>query len=149
MPSEVLCNSTPVQLIPASGKGALGTWRSQAGARTQSRGTLQPRRRDEPRSKPWTEEVYARQRLSLAACGKTSGGKPRSEPDSGNPTVRDRREAYGNVGYGGTRNPPHNRKGACRSLSTYGCAHRISIPTSAHLLRRAARCGVVSSPWLD
>ena len=70
MPSEVLCNSTPVQLIPASGKGALGTWRSQAGARTQSRGTLQPRRRDEPRSKPWTEEVYARQRLSSHSDGK-------------------------------------------------------------------------------
>jgi hypothetical protein len=28
------------------------------------------------------------------------GGKPRSEPDSGNPTVRDRRGAYGNVDYG-------------------------------------------------
>ncbi len=105
MPSEVLCNSTPVQPIPASGKGALGTWRSQAGARTQSRGTLQPRRRDEPRSKPWTEEVYARQRLSLAACGKTSGGKPRSEPDSGNPTVRDRRGASGNVAKGAGLRP--------------------------------------------
>jgi hypothetical protein len=29
------------------------------------------------------------------------------QPDSGNPTVRDERGAYGNVGYGGGRNPPH------------------------------------------
>jgi len=34
------------------------------------------------------------------------------QPDSGNPTVRDERRACGNVGYGGTRNPLHNRKGA-------------------------------------
>ena len=31
-------------------------------------------------------------------------------------------EGAGNVGYGGMRNPLHNRKGACRSRSTYGCA---------------------------
>ena len=30
------------------------------------------------------------------------------------------------MSYGGTRIPPHNRKGACRKLSTYGCARRIS-----------------------
>jgi len=30
------------------------------------------------------------------------------------------------VSYGGTRIPPHNRKGACRKLSTYGCARCIS-----------------------
>ncbi len=129
MLSEVPRDGTPVHVMLASGEGALGTWRSQAGARTLSRGTLQPRSRDEPGSKPWPEEVYVRQRLSLAVFGKASGGKPRSEPDSGNPTVRDRRGAYGNVGYGGTRNPPHNRKGACRSLSTYGRARRTSIPT--------------------
>ncbi len=57
--------------------------------------------------------------------------EPRSEPDSGNPTVRDRRGALGNVVYGGTRIPPHNRKSACRKLSTYGCAHPNSIPTTA------------------
>jgi len=34
-----------------------------------------------------------------------------SEPDSGNPTVRDRREACGNMGHGGTVNPLCNRKG--------------------------------------
>jgi hypothetical protein len=28
-----------------------------------------------------------------------------------------KREACGNVDYGGTMYPPHNRKGACRKLS--------------------------------
>ena len=36
------------------------------------------------------------------------------------------------MSYGGTRIPPHNRKGACRKLSTYGCARRIS--TRRHTL---------------
>ena len=34
------------------------------------------------------------------------------------------------MSYGGTRIPPHNRKGACRKLSTYGCARRISTRRS-------------------
>ena len=38
-----------------------------------------------------------RQRLSLLAAGRPWEDRPRSEPDSGNPTVRDRREACGNV----------------------------------------------------
>jgi hypothetical protein len=37
------------------------------------------------------------QRLSLLAAGRPWADRPRSEPDSGNPTVRDRREACGNV----------------------------------------------------
>ena len=36
------------------------------------------------------------------------------QPGSGNPTVRDERGAYGNVSYGGTRNPLHIPKG-CRT----------------------------------
>jgi hypothetical protein len=36
------------------------------------------------------------------------------QPGSGNPTVRDERGAYGNVSYGGTRNPLHTPKG-CRT----------------------------------
>ena len=43
--------------------------------------------------------------------GRPMGEKPRSEPDSGKPTVRDRRGAWGNVAHGGNGNPPHNRKG--------------------------------------
>jgi hypothetical protein len=52
---------------------------------------------------------------------------PGSEPDSGKPTVRDRRGACGNVGYG-------SRTEACWETSRfatepYGCARRTSIPT--------------------
>ena len=53
--------------------------------------------------------------LPLRPGGKGPGPEtacePRSEPDSGNATVRDRREACGNVVYGGAGNPPRNRKG--------------------------------------
>jgi hypothetical protein len=42
--------------------------------------------------------VQVSQRLSLTLPGKTTEGvAPRSEPESGNPTFRDRREACGNV----------------------------------------------------
>jgi hypothetical protein len=37
------------------------------------------------------------QHLSLTVFGKAARGQPRSEPDSGKPTVRDRRGACGNV----------------------------------------------------
>jgi hypothetical protein len=37
--------------------------------------------------------------------------------DSGNPNVRERSGACGNVSYGEIRNPLHKRKGACRKLS--------------------------------
>ena len=46
------------------------------------------------------------QHLSFLDSGKAAGGLPGSEPHSGNPTVWDRRGAYGNVsdglGYSGT-----------------------------------------------
>src|SRR5215471_12792101 len=42
--------------------------------------------------------------------------EPRPEPDSGKPTVRDRRGAGGTVNQGGTRHPLPNRKGADRKL---------------------------------
>ena len=41
------------------------------------------------------------------------------------------------MSYGGTRIPPHNRKGACRKLSTYGCARRISTRRESGLHRRS------------
>jgi len=74
-------------------------------------GQARNRSRDEPTSKPRARGVYACQRFSLVARGKARGGKPRSEPDSGNPTVRDRRGAWGNVADGGTRIPPSIPKG--------------------------------------
>jgi hypothetical protein len=43
--------------------------------------------------------------------GRQREDKPGSAPDSGNPTVRERRGAWGNVAYGGTRNPPYRPKG--------------------------------------
>ena len=41
------------------------------------------------------------------------------------------------MSYGGTRIPPHNRKGACRKLSTYGCARRISTRRRRLLVDRS------------
>lgn len=44
--------------------------------------------------------VDMRQHLSFTGIRKAAGELPGSEPHSGNPTVRDRRGAYGNVNYG-------------------------------------------------
>jgi hypothetical protein len=56
--------------------------------------------------------VHVSQHLSFVFTRKaTEGIRPRSEPDPGNPTVRDRRGACGNVDYGETMNPPHIPKG--------------------------------------
>jgi len=52
---------------------------------------------DEPRGKPKWVGVYVSERLSSTHLGKTSRGKPRSKPESGNPTFRDCRGARGNV----------------------------------------------------
>ena len=78
----------------ASGKGALGTWRSPVGQRRESE---EPACADEPEGKPAMSGAYASQRLSFLMFGKAFRGKPGSEPYSGNPTVRDRRGACGNV----------------------------------------------------
>src|SRR5262249_7405289 len=59
---------------------------------------------DEEAGKPREQGAYACQRLSFGFGGKTSLWKrtcePRPEPDSGNPTVRDRRGALRNVTLG-------------------------------------------------
>jgi len=55
---------------------------------------------------------------------------PGSEPDSGNPTVRDRRGACGNVVHGGTRNLRPIPKGGLSELSAYRCVRRRPIPTT-------------------
>ena len=80
----------------------------------RSAGIKRSPRWDEPGSKPRTRGVYACQRFSLVACGKARGGKPRSEPDSGNPTVRDRRGAWGNVAHGAGYDSARAPKGASR-----------------------------------
>ncbi len=105
MSSDVVLDATPQEVTPVAGKGALGAWRYQAGPRTLSRAEAESRSRYEPGRRPWSEGVYACQRLSFADGGKASGGKPRSEPDSGKPTVRDRRGASGNVAKGAGLRP--------------------------------------------
>ena len=98
-------DATLAKATPEPGKGALGTWRSQGGPPDAELGKADPRSSDEAGRKPLREGVYVRQRLNLARGGKAAGRKPRSEPDSGNPTVRDRRGARGNVAHGGTVTP--------------------------------------------
>ena len=49
----------------ASGKGALGTWRSPVGQRRESE---EPAFSDEPEGKLERRGVYASQRLSLLVC---------------------------------------------------------------------------------
>ena len=51
--------------------------------------------------------------------------EPRSEPDSGNPTVRDRRGALRNVTHGGTRNPLRNRKSGSGHSSPKGARAQL------------------------
>src|SRR6266699_6402511 len=64
--------------------------------------------------RPWKQTivggVYGSQHLSFVRYGKATVGRPRSEPDWGKPTVRDRRGACGNVDQGGTRTPPRVSK---------------------------------------
>lgn len=77
-----------------------GTARSNLLRRSAGR-LLNP---DEGAGKPQGQGVYACQRLSLGFGGKAglwkSTCEPRPEPDSGNPTVRDRRGALRNVALG-------------------------------------------------
>ena len=66
--------------------------------------------------------------------GRPASGKwraePRSEPDSGHPTVRDRRGALGDVTHGEPRNPTRKSKERLWSLLAYRCARPGSIPTT-------------------
>ena len=102
MPFEVVPDTTLKQVMLATGKGALGTWRSPNGQRRVSE---EPFFKDEPRGKLPRGGVDVGQRLSLPCGGKASGGKPRSELYSGNPTVQDRRGAWGNVARGAGLRP--------------------------------------------
>ncbi len=57
-------------------------------------------------------ETYVCQHLNRADIGKTYAGKPRSEPDLGNPAVPDRRGASGIVAKGaGLRSVAKARRG--------------------------------------
>ena len=113
MPANAALDAAARRVTPGACEGTLGTWRSRppGGHRTLSRVWLVPNGRNESAGKPPLAGVYARCRLSLATAGQACEGQPRSEPDSGKPTVRDRREALGTVAYGDTVDPPRNRKG--------------------------------------
>ena len=78
----------PWHPLCASGKGALGAWRSRTG---QQRASAEPAFADEPAGQLGMRGVYASQRLSFLTCRKTCRGKPGSAPYAGNPTVRDQR----------------------------------------------------------
>jgi hypothetical protein len=114
-------------LAHAQGLWALGSFRSprtcRAGEQWSPRG-----------SKPLRVGVYGSQHGSCARDGKTTAGRPRSEPAWGKPTVRDRRGACGNVDHGGTRTPPRLAKE--RVLATLRlklCAPQI-YPDRLHCL---------------
>jgi hypothetical protein len=108
---------TPHAPRPSAGSYALGAWGRGGSTTVQVWGV-------------WQREPEASQGTGRAVSG-TWRAEPRPAPDSGQPTVRDRRGACSNVHHGGTRHPLHNRKGADRQLSTSRCARCISIPTSA------------------
>jgi hypothetical protein len=60
------------------------------------------------------------------------------QPDSGNPTVRDERGAYGNVSYGGTRNPLHTPKGCRTETLCLRLRAPYFYPTSGAWLHRGS-----------
>jgi hypothetical protein len=60
------------------------------------------------------------------------------QPDSGNPTVRDERGAYGNVSYGGTRNPLHTPKGCRTETLCLRLRAPYFYPTSGACLHRGS-----------
>ena len=84
-------------VIPPCSKGALGAWRSQCGARTLSRDHAALEAGTSPLVNQRGRGVCKSVLEPRRASGQTHGGKPRSEPDWGKPTVRDRRGACGIV----------------------------------------------------
>jgi hypothetical protein len=95
------CEETPdvscMTVTPSCSKGALGAWRSQGGPRTLCRGKAAGKEG----TSSWINQRRRGVCMSVLELrresGKTYEGKPRSEPDWGKPTVRDRRGACGIV----------------------------------------------------
>src|SRR4029453_7082906 len=84
-------------VTPTCSEGALGAWRSQCGARTLSRDHAALEAGTSPLVKQRGRGVCKSVVDLRRESGQTYGVKPRSEPDWGKPTVRDRRGACGNV----------------------------------------------------
>src|SRR5215471_5756431 len=68
------------------------------------------------------------------------------QPDLGNPTVRDEKRAYGNVSYGGTRNPLHTPKGCRTETLCLQLRAPYFYPTSGAWLHRG-NSGTWESQW--
>jgi len=68
------------------------------------------------------------------------------QPDLGNPTVRDERGAYGNVSYGGTRNPLHIPKGCRTETLCLRLRAPYFYPTSGACMQRGDS-GTWESQW--
>src|SRR5262249_32973007 len=66
------------------------------------------------------------------------------QPDSGNPTVRDERGAYGNVSYGGIRNPLHKLK---RCMSETLCL-RLRAPYFYPTILSVSLFAILSSTYI-
>lgn len=126
-PSEVVPDITLNLVTPGSGKGALGTQRFLDGPRTLSRDKPSHEAGTNLESKLRAVGAYAGQRLSVTVGGKASGERLRSEPDLGNPVVRDRRGARGNVARRVGLRPTTKDVGTCHR--TLKCARPGSIPT--------------------
>lgn len=82
---DVFC----MTVTPACSEGALGTWRSQGGPRTLSRGKVVGKEG----TSSWVNQRRRGVCMSVLelrrACGKAHEGKPRSEPERGNPAFRE------------------------------------------------------------
>ena len=71
-PSEVVLDTTLARVTPAPGKGALGTWRSQDGPRTQSRESMHLEDGTSLEVNCYAGGVYVSQHLSFPASGRLS-----------------------------------------------------------------------------
>jgi hypothetical protein len=101
------CEETPdvscMTVTPSCSKGALGAWRSQGGPRTLCRGKAAGKEG----TSSWINQRRRGVCMSVLELrresGKTYEGKPRSEPDWGKPTVRDRKGGLRNRRVNGSR----------------------------------------------
>jgi hypothetical protein len=84
--------------------------------------------KDELGGKPEWLGVYCERALKLHPSGKAFRGKPRSKPESGNPTFRDCRGARGNV----TCQLLHGARASALSRPReLGSFHPVAIETAA------------------
>ena len=114
MLSEEVLDTSRKRVTPAGGEGALGQWRAPE---RQHRLDAVPGSGDNLtgcRAGGITRHLWGGYGRAFKPRDGWEGPAGKSyccQPDSGKPTVRDERGAYGNVSYGGTRHPPYTPKG--------------------------------------